>query len=55
VSLQFKADPNVEKSLMKWGKEALSDLGYLEMDDLTAQVTAEFKERCVLGSCILMS
>ena len=30
---------------VKWGKEALDELGYLQMDDLTAQATKDFKNR----------
>ena len=43
--MQVKADPNLEKLLLQWGKEALEDLGYLHMDEVTAQTVRDFKKR----------
>jgi hypothetical protein len=43
--VQFQTDPRLEQSVMKWGREALSDLGYLQADEHYEQVQLDFSKR----------
>ena len=46
---QFKADPNLENSLMKWGKNALKELGYLNMEEYYENIEKEFSKRFLIA------